>query len=89
MVNRKKNVQTTAVALESLSSTSDPLPIQTTSHAHALCSQKPEESVLEVTTTEVRAILVVVGIKRQTYINPVFYNFFDKDVKYLFICIAC
>ena len=37
---------------------------------------------------QVRAILVVVGFERQTYINPVFYSFFDKDVKYLFISIA-
>ncbi len=38
----------------------------------------PEEkcigSVLEVATTEVKAILVMVGIERQTYINPAFYS---------------
>ena len=41
------------------------------------CARKSQRrSVLEIATTEVRAILVVVGIERQTYINPVFYSFF-------------
>ena len=38
---------------------------------------------LEVATTEVRAIWVVVAIERQTYINPVFYIFLYKVFVYL------
>ncbi len=47
------------------------------SSACVLLAKSQRRSVLEVATTEVRAILVVVGIERQTYINPVFYSFFQ------------
>ena len=43
----------------------------------AVLAKSQRRSVLEVATTEVRAILVVVGIEMRTYINPVFYKFFS------------
>ena len=66
---RTTTATTTIGSLSSTSDTNTDIPI--TSHAHALCFR----SVLEVATT-VRAILVVVGIERQSYIDPVFYSFF-------------
>ncbi len=41
-----------------------------------MLAKSQRRSVLKVATTEVRAILVVLGIERQTYINPVFIGFF-------------
>ncbi len=75
------------VQIGSLSSTSD-TDTNNKSCACAVLAKSQRRSVLEVATTEVRAILVVVGIERQTYIKPVFYSFLNKDVKYLFISIA-
>ncbi len=61
----------------SLSSTSDTnTDTNNKSCACAVLAKSQRRSVLEVATTEVRAILVVVGIERQSYINPVFYSFF-------------
>ena len=72
--------------VESLSSTSD---TYNKSCACAVLAKSQKKSVLEVATTEVRAILVVVGIERLTNLNPVFIVFFDKDIKYLFITKSC
>ena len=68
-----------SLILESLSSTSDTnTDTNNKSCASAVLAKSQMRSVLEVATTEVRAILLVVGIERQTYINPVFYSFFDN-----------
>ena len=83
--NPRENKTSLAEIIGSLSSTSD---TNNKSCACAVLAKRQRRSVLEVATVEVRAILVVVGIERQTYINPVFYRFLGKDVKYLFISIA-
>ena len=74
--------------LDSLSLTSN-TDTNNKSCAYAVLAKKQRRSVLEVATTEVKAILVVVGIERQTYINPVFYSFLNKDIKYLFKFFVC
>ena len=45
--------------------------------ACAVLVKSQRKNVLEVATTEVRAILVVVEIERQTYVNPVSLYFFQ------------
>jgi hypothetical protein len=75
--------------LESLSSTSDTNnDTNNMSCACSLLARSTRTSVLEVTTTEVGLVLEVGRIVRQTHINRIFHNFYDKHVNYLFISIA-